>query len=278
MKTRLLLIVAVGLCVAAQTKPDAKKEDKDLVQGSWAFANGQRNGETPPDEVQSLKLSFKDDKLIAHINGEAKDGKFKIDATKKPKEITITIEDNGRNMEMKGIYEMDGDTLYLCFPSEPGGPTPKELTGKRGSKQMYWVLKRAKEVVTDEKPDTGKLPFSLDELRKVTGDPTRTESGSWYFVQKGKAFPYLVIIKPTEKVVSFRLENDPGNEFALTTLFSSNLFTNEEGKEVLKFTEVAKKQLGENAKNEAEKVIGRFKISYFENFDGWWVLKLEGNK
>jgi uncharacterized protein (TIGR03067 family) len=143
-KTRLLLVVAVGLALVAADKPDSKKEDKDLILGNWSFASGERNGEQPPDEIQSMKLTFKEDKLTALIRDETKEGKYKLDPAKKPKEIKVTITENGNEKELHGIYELDGDNLKLCFPSEDGGDLPKEFTGKQGSNQMLMVFKRAK--------------------------------------------------------------------------------------------------------------------------------------
>ena len=144
MKTKLWLIVAVVLVVAAQAWADAKKEDKDLIQGDWSFVSGERDGEQPPDEIKNMKLNFKDDKLTAMIANDDKGGKFKIDPSKKPKEITLTLSENGKDVDMNGIYELDGDNLKLCFPADHDGARPKEFNGKQGSKQMYMVFKRAK--------------------------------------------------------------------------------------------------------------------------------------
>jgi uncharacterized protein (TIGR03067 family) len=144
-KTRLLLIpaalLAFGVSLPAAPVPD-KKDDKDLIQGTWSFVSGERNGEPAPDQVKSMKLTFKDDMVTPST--EKNPAKFKLDTTKKPKEITLTITEGGQEKTIHGIYELDGDDLKICFPDKPDGPAPKEFSGKKDSGQMLMVFKRDK--------------------------------------------------------------------------------------------------------------------------------------
>src|SRR5262249_43088826 len=140
-KTKLLLTVAIVLAVVAQAKPDTKKEDKDLIQGNWTFVSGEKDGEQPPDEIKNMKLTLKEGKLTAMIRDENKEGKYKIDPAKKPKEITVTINENGQEIELNGINELDGDSLKFCFPANPDGARPKEFSGAKDSNQMYMTFK-----------------------------------------------------------------------------------------------------------------------------------------
>jgi uncharacterized protein (TIGR03067 family) len=144
MKTRIVLLVVVGLCLAADSKPDSKKEDKDLIQGSWTLVSGEKDGEQPPEEIKMLKITFKDDKITAATSKDTHEGKFKLDPTKKPRQLSLSMSINGQDKEIPGIYELDGDNLKLCIPDGDGSDAPKEFTGKQGSKQVLLVLKRAK--------------------------------------------------------------------------------------------------------------------------------------
>ncbi len=145
MKTRALLIVAVGLALVAADKPDQKKDDKDAIVGTWGFVSGERDGEQAPDELKTMKLAFKEgDKATLTIKDDTKEAKYKLDAAKKPREIALTVTENGKEETVRGIYELDGDNLKICFPADPAGETPKEFTGKKGSNQMLVVLKRSK--------------------------------------------------------------------------------------------------------------------------------------
>jgi uncharacterized protein (TIGR03067 family) len=143
-KAKLLLVVAVGLALVAADKPDAKKEDKDAIQGTWTFVSGERNGEEPPDNVKSMKLTFKGDMVTAVVGDKTQEAKFTLDPSKKPKEISLTMKRDGQERTVHGIYELDGDTLKICHSEKDDGPLPKEFSGKKDSKQALMVFKRAK--------------------------------------------------------------------------------------------------------------------------------------
>ena len=68
-------------------------------------------------------------------------GPFTIDLTRKPKETTDTLPDG---KQIKGIYELDGDTLKWAA-NEPGKTDrPKEFESKEGSERLLLTLKRDK--------------------------------------------------------------------------------------------------------------------------------------
>jgi hypothetical protein len=136
------------------------------------------------------------------------------------------------------------------------------------------VMALEKEKVNDrslsEEPE---LPFTVDELREITGEPDRIEGVSWYFTG-GKLFPYLRIIQPTTKSVSFSLENDPYNESALTAIFTSELFTISESEQLLDFVAFAKGQLRDDSTSKGEKAIGRYTANYYRSLGGTKQVRL----
>jgi hypothetical protein len=71
-------------------------------------------------------------------------GHFKLDPSRKPKEIDVTELDGERKGKTtSGLYEIDGDTLRLCHPGLPGGDRPSVLESKEGSTDYLWTLKRS---------------------------------------------------------------------------------------------------------------------------------------
>jgi uncharacterized protein (TIGR03067 family) len=129
-------------CVAADS-PDAAKKDQEKLQGEWTLASGQREGQDFPEElVKSLKRTMKDDTFTITRDGEAlAKGKFKLDPTKKPKAIDISLDTS--DMSVKGIYELEGDTFKLCYAA-PGEDRPKEFVSKADSGITLAVWKRVK--------------------------------------------------------------------------------------------------------------------------------------
>ena len=143
MKLRVLLLVAAGLLVAAEDpKADAKK-DKENIQGAWKAVSGEAGGQKLSDErIESIKIVIAADKITVNVADNTRVSTYKIDPAQKPKTIDLT---NEMDQTAPGIYELDGDNLKLCFPSdEESGALPKEFTGKQGSNQMLLVFKRAK--------------------------------------------------------------------------------------------------------------------------------------
>jgi uncharacterized protein (TIGR03067 family) len=136
----LVLVPAVALLMAADDQAD---KDKKALQGTWQVISFENRGEAVPEEMaKKMKVVFKDDTmtLSADNRGRTETGKFKLDPSKKPKALDVTPLEKG-NVTALFIYEIDGDTLKLCW-NKPGGERPKEFAGK--DKAGYMVLKREK--------------------------------------------------------------------------------------------------------------------------------------
>ena len=142
MRAVLLTVLAVGFCLTANAQ-EATKKDQEKLQGDWTLASGQRDGEEfPEDLVKSLKRTMKNDQFsITRDGADLAKGKYKLDATKKPKVIDITLE--GSDSAVRGIYELDGDTFKLCYAA-PGEDRPKEFVSKAGTGITLAVWKRVK--------------------------------------------------------------------------------------------------------------------------------------
>jgi uncharacterized protein (TIGR03067 family) len=131
-------LLLTGLAVAGDTKEDLKK-----LEGTW---KGEFEGKKFEMKMEKDKFtvtfSFGDNDIVFK-------GKIKIDPSKKPKEIDLTVEE-GKDFQGKtsqGIYEVDGDSLKWCA-NEPGMDTrPKafpDKEGETGEGGMYLVLKKSK--------------------------------------------------------------------------------------------------------------------------------------
>src|SRR5262245_23838733 len=134
MMKRMVAVLAVGLLVGPGLADDAKK-DQEKMAGEWTMESGERNGEKLPDEiVKTLKRVVKGNEHTVLRDGETvAKGKVKLDAAKKPKEIDISLSGGEADGKLiKGIYELDGDTLKICY-GMPDGDRPKEFAAKEGS-------------------------------------------------------------------------------------------------------------------------------------------------
>jgi uncharacterized protein (TIGR03067 family) len=151
MKRRLLALAALAVAATAvaaadekaDEKDDANKKDLKALQGTWKVEKAVRGGEeAPAGEIEKGKFVFEGNKFIIDEGRPKKEtATFTLDATQKPKAIDLTF---GMVKEaVLGIYEVDGDTLKICFGG-PGKDRPKKMESEKGSGLLLVVLKRQK--------------------------------------------------------------------------------------------------------------------------------------
>jgi uncharacterized protein (TIGR03067 family) len=121
----------------------AGKGDKDneKFQGTWKIIAFTEAGvKKSDDEIASIKVLIKGDKITLDLEGqgEVHHGTFKLDSSKKPKQIDIQTEDGDK---IQGIYEMTDDTFKLCGTKD--GPRPTMFGSESGNETVLVELKRA---------------------------------------------------------------------------------------------------------------------------------------
>jgi uncharacterized protein (TIGR03067 family) len=142
-----------------RAKPEALV-DKDLesLQGTWNVGTmGWGDKALPKTVMKGYKFVFAGNKLTweAAIGMTERPGgiypadgafacDFKIGPSKKPKEIDITFHLKGGDRTIKGIYEIKGDALKVCYYSSNTGRRPIDFSTKDDPKVGYVILTRAK--------------------------------------------------------------------------------------------------------------------------------------
>ena len=149
---RYSVFVLLALCslgsIAQGQKKDPVKKDADLIQGVWRGVSSISDGqETPKAELDVMRLIVKDDRWNYAIG----DGppifnpapKFVLNFDAKLKTIdVVSTKQKGQSL-LRGIYEIEGDTMKVCF-AVGNAERPKEFTGTAGSKSGITVYKRGK--------------------------------------------------------------------------------------------------------------------------------------
>jgi uncharacterized protein (TIGR03067 family) len=140
-----VLAASGGIGARADDKADVEKE-RQKFQGTWTFESVEAGGKgLSADELKGLVLTFEGDKHTVKKGDEViQVGTQKIDPSKSPKAIDVTMtEGPNKGAVMLGIYEIDGDTLKVCFDSE-GKKRPTEFKSTLGSQTFVNVHKRVK--------------------------------------------------------------------------------------------------------------------------------------
>ena len=104
--------------MVAADKGEKKKGDAEKIQGKWALTTAMDSGKHQVKGIEHFKLIV----TAKHFRLEFRDKvlqefAYKLDASKHPKWIDVTeIRDGEARDPARGIYELKGDTLKICFP------------------------------------------------------------------------------------------------------------------------------------------------------------------
>jgi len=131
--------------VRADDKADIEKETRKF-QGTWNIESSVTGGtEVPADQLKGFLVIFEGDKHTLKSGDQVfQVGTQKIDPSKSPKTIDVTMtEGPSKGTVMLGIYEIDGDTLKVCF-DPTGKKRPTEFKSEAGSQNFVNVHKRVK--------------------------------------------------------------------------------------------------------------------------------------
>jgi uncharacterized protein (TIGR03067 family) len=150
MNTRVLAIFAAAILLLARRPAMAQEERDDVVrkelarlQGTWRLVAADVEGtKTPPEKIEKMKVVIEGNHYTLHFGGHilAKDIEFQIDAAKSPKALDDLLADG---KVIRGIYQLDGDTLYSCV-AEVGKERPTEFVARPSSGHTVRVFRRVK--------------------------------------------------------------------------------------------------------------------------------------
>jgi uncharacterized protein (TIGR03067 family) len=133
----LVLALAAGLLVAAEKTDKGGKS----LEGTWLIVSVTQDGKAD-DKAKDHKVVFEGNKMTVDTEKGQHKGTFSLDPKKKTIDI-MPSEGNNKGKTFKGIYELKGNDLKLCF-TRPDNERPKEFKSEAGSGCVLAVLKRAK--------------------------------------------------------------------------------------------------------------------------------------
>jgi len=124
----------------------APADDAKGVQGNWKPAKAELAGQPMADAVlQSISLKLDNGKYEVFVGANPDRGTYTVDATSKPKSITVTgTEGPNQGKTFPAIYELKGDTLRICYDLS-GAKRPTEFKSIAGTKLYLVTYQRKKE-------------------------------------------------------------------------------------------------------------------------------------
>lgn len=127
-----------GTAKSDGAKDPAAQERAKLV-GTWTATDGEFQGNrADPAVLKEMKWTFTNDKVSFSMFGKAMEATYTLQPSATPK----TFDFNGPETAIQGIYELNGDTLKVCYAATE---RPRSFaTGGTSQDTIMTVFKRAK--------------------------------------------------------------------------------------------------------------------------------------
>jgi uncharacterized protein (TIGR03067 family) len=139
--------LALALAVAAPALKDRPDRATDLA-GEWVVESSVYNGRPRPGGKEPQRYVFAADGTWTVYRGERKlngNRAYRNDAAADPPAITLKYEAELQDgVEALGIYQVDGDTLTLCYGRPGLEARPTAFASPAESRLNLIILKRAR--------------------------------------------------------------------------------------------------------------------------------------
>jgi uncharacterized protein (TIGR03067 family) len=137
---RKLQALVLGMLLVIGSSLRAQDDDLKKFEGTWKAT--EIYGGEMKDARQKLTWTIKGDKITTDGTLGKTEYIFKLDASKKPKGIEMTVIVNGKAFaKYQGLYDLDGDTLKV-IRGDQSKVQPKALAAQKQC--QYAVFKRDK--------------------------------------------------------------------------------------------------------------------------------------
>lgn len=134
-----IVLLLANLATAGDAKSDLAK-----LQGKWiAEKDGKKSGAAEFDkDTFKFTLYFNDQELVFK-------GTFKIDPSKKPKHMDLTVKEGPmfEGQTAMAVYDLKDDKFYWCAGMPGSGKRPEALPAKEGDgegEHLFMIFKKAK--------------------------------------------------------------------------------------------------------------------------------------
>jgi uncharacterized protein (TIGR03067 family) len=140
-----LSAVLTALLIVLSGVSGDEKKDEEKIQGHWIVVSREFIGKkTPEAELKALKVTIKDGTITMDDGKQKEKIPYKLDPSKKPKSIDLANTGIESKETSLGIYELDGDTLKICWSEKDHEHRATKFASDTDSGQTMIVLKREK--------------------------------------------------------------------------------------------------------------------------------------
>jgi len=128
------------LAIATSLVP-ARAGDLPKLEGAWQLVETEANGKKDTGRSKNYRWEFKDNQYRIYQNDvRAETWTVKLDG--RSIDSTLTISPKIHGITLKGIYELSGDTLRICYDRTGKKPRPDDFSAPAGSQRVIYSLRR----------------------------------------------------------------------------------------------------------------------------------------
>lgn len=142
---RFMMALAAGCLLALGVDAgNDRKQDQQAIQGKWRITERTRRGEQEKVDPGVLLVFTADQWQLLDKGKVDKEGRFSLDAGKKPK--TIVVSDSRGENSRYGIYLLERDKLTVCLAPQGKKQAPAEFASTADNGNDLVRLERLKQV------------------------------------------------------------------------------------------------------------------------------------
>jgi len=123
----------------------AADQENQQFQGEWTVVSMELYGrKSPPQVLRGYRLAVEGNVFALEVDTRKVHWSYRVDATKSPKQIDLFAMQNGKKVNLPGIYEFRNNTLTICRALTPDGRRPTHFVAENGVPTSLIVWKRKK--------------------------------------------------------------------------------------------------------------------------------------
>ena len=149
MRTVLLALLLPALAPELIKEPpkEATKSEPKLV-GTWNVVTATREGvKFSDDKVKGISVVIDGSSLTFQEHDRMERANYSVNKALKPKTIDLLPDNASSEVKLKGLYELDGDSLKLVYTLKGARPTDFGIDAKQSedvARTTLLILKRKK--------------------------------------------------------------------------------------------------------------------------------------
>lgn len=138
-------ILVLTLILAAHAWTGEAGAERKALNGAWQLTSAEIAGvKFPESEAKKITLKIDGETYVVQVDKAVDKGTVKADASKKPRTLDIVgTEGPNKGRTMLAIYEIDKDTLRVCYDTK-GKNRPSEFASSKENGYFLAVYQRVR--------------------------------------------------------------------------------------------------------------------------------------